>query len=310
MLLHLPLNHKFISLEKQIGRSTAVGSLELIWHLTATNAPEGDIGKISDQAIESYAGWEGKPGELIEILVELGFLDISPRYRLIIHNWHLHAPNWLKGKLKKQKRKIINPKERPEEKCKVITKDDVGEGRVEEGRVEPLRVAREKTEPAIWLDIARDYWEMVAAAFAACGQSITEPRRISVWARSLRLLHEQDGQRWENAQEVLKDTLARTGCFEMRYCVSPEQFRKHFSKLQAAVIDSANKKPPKSFQQQQREQNARAAAEISALLGEDSEDVEIFDVTTTNRERNAEAPEESNGNCKSALGFVRKDRNA
>ena len=38
-------------------RPTAIGYLELLWHFAAKYAPQGDIGKYSDERIEAALDW-------------------------------------------------------------------------------------------------------------------------------------------------------------------------------------------------------------------------------------------------------------
>lgn len=89
---------------------SAVGLLELLWHFTARYAPQGDIGKHSDKAIAKALYWQKRPGRtvipaefipnsgrittelwLISSLIRAEFMDISPKYRLVVHDWSDHA---------------------------------------------------------------------------------------------------------------------------------------------------------------------------------------------------------------------------
>jgi len=93
--------------------ATAVGLLELLWHFTADFAPQGDIGRFTDQRIEAACGWNGesenerakrlhlprwnRQGVLIQALVGAGWLDRSDEHRLVVHDWHIHADNTVKN---------------------------------------------------------------------------------------------------------------------------------------------------------------------------------------------------------------------
>lgn len=101
-------------------RPIVIGYLELLWHFTAEFAPQGDIGKYSDDRIEGAMDWNGKRGKLIEALVKSGWLDRgragvrpiraeagpkpdpsepeldrsqpeSGQSQLVVHDWHEHA---------------------------------------------------------------------------------------------------------------------------------------------------------------------------------------------------------------------------
>ena len=53
----------FKRLQRRLGVNTAqlVGHLELLWIATAKNAPEGDIGRFSNEDIAIACYWEGDP---------------------------------------------------------------------------------------------------------------------------------------------------------------------------------------------------------------------------------------------------------
>ena len=69
----------------------AVGILESLWHLTAREAPGGNIGKLSDEDIAFWIDWRGDHSELIKGLVSCGWLDEDAEFRLVVHDWHEHA---------------------------------------------------------------------------------------------------------------------------------------------------------------------------------------------------------------------------
>ena len=77
-----------------------IGHLELLWAFTGKYAPAGDIGRHSDGAIARACHWTGRPELFTLALREAGFIDADPTYRLTIHDWHDHAPRWVKSKLK------------------------------------------------------------------------------------------------------------------------------------------------------------------------------------------------------------------
>ncbi|HEX5464432.1 MAG TPA: hypothetical protein VFW88_06920 [Burkholderiales bacterium] len=74
---------------------TVIGHLELLWKFVAQHAPQGDIGKWPDAAIAGACCWEGEPPDFIEALIEHGYVETSDRYRLLVHDWHEHCPQWL-----------------------------------------------------------------------------------------------------------------------------------------------------------------------------------------------------------------------
>lgn len=85
-----------------------IGYLELLWHFTTQHAPQGDIGKWSDQAIARACQAEMPDGMtpdlFVQAFVDAGFIDVCSFRRLVIHDWHEHAPAWVAAKLKREKR--------------------------------------------------------------------------------------------------------------------------------------------------------------------------------------------------------------
>jgi hypothetical protein len=86
----------------RISRPQCVGHLELLWYGTSRNCPAGDIGRFTNEEIAVLVDWEGDPDELVNSLVETGWLDESPTHRLVVHDWADHAPTWLKGVVAKK----------------------------------------------------------------------------------------------------------------------------------------------------------------------------------------------------------------
>jgi len=94
---------KFKKLQRRLGvhKAQLVGMLELLWIATQKSAPRGDIGKFDDEEIAIEMGWDGDPETLILSLVECGWLDRCEDHRLVVHDWHEHAPRYLKGNISK-----------------------------------------------------------------------------------------------------------------------------------------------------------------------------------------------------------------
>lgn len=85
-----------------------VGVLESLWMFACRNAPEGDVGRWSNEDIAAAMEWDGDADELIAALVNERWLDESEEHRLVIHDWADHAPNWLKNNLKSHGKEIAN----------------------------------------------------------------------------------------------------------------------------------------------------------------------------------------------------------
>jgi len=75
----------------------AVGLLECLWHFTAHNTPDGGIGKYTDDDIAAVLEWEGAATELIEALIQSGWMDRHDNGSLWIHDWLDHCPTWVRG---------------------------------------------------------------------------------------------------------------------------------------------------------------------------------------------------------------------
>ena len=99
-------------------RPTAIGYLEMLWHMCAEYTPQGDIGKYSDDRIEAALDWTGQPGHLINCLVEAGWLDREPattkefvdndeeirhqwpgNRKVFVHHWRDHAEDSVRKRL-------------------------------------------------------------------------------------------------------------------------------------------------------------------------------------------------------------------
>lgn len=90
---------KFLKLKRRLALShwQTVGLLESLWLFTQVNTPHGDIGRYSNEDIAAAIEYEGDPDALIQHLVECRWLDNSELYRIVVHDWHQHAPNYIKG---------------------------------------------------------------------------------------------------------------------------------------------------------------------------------------------------------------------
>jgi hypothetical protein len=99
---------KFKRLSRRLGEGVrgTVGLLELLWVGTSKNCPEGDVGRFSNEEIAVMCDWEGNADELVAALLETGWLDACPEYRLVVHDWHDHAPNYVKGNMKRHKKEF------------------------------------------------------------------------------------------------------------------------------------------------------------------------------------------------------------
>lgn len=94
-----PKTHHFASL-LDVSRPTVIGHLELLWAFTGKNAPQGNIGKWPNGAIARACDWMGDPDKFVAALIGAKLADADPQHRVIVHDWHEHAPGWVRAKLK------------------------------------------------------------------------------------------------------------------------------------------------------------------------------------------------------------------
>ncbi|MCZ6651722.1 MAG: hypothetical protein O7D91_01660 [Planctomycetota bacterium] len=106
---------KFKKLRRALGDLLlyqAVGLLESLWQFTAADAPRGDIGKFTNEDIATAVEWQGDPDELIEALVETGWLDKSDEFRLVVHHWHEHCPDYLRKRVQRRGESFVTESNR------------------------------------------------------------------------------------------------------------------------------------------------------------------------------------------------------
>ncbi len=112
MALRAVIDHvKFNRLKALLGcnRATALGYLECLWHFTGRFAPQGNIGRYSDEEFEAWAEWTGEDGALVAALVKSKWVDVHPSCRLLVHDWHIHADDATKLALKRKNLNFILP---------------------------------------------------------------------------------------------------------------------------------------------------------------------------------------------------------
>lgn len=91
---------------------TAIGHLELLWAFTAKKAPQGNVGKWPPGAIAGACYWRGNPEAFTAALGAARFLDLDPDHGWCVHDWHDHAPRWVKAKLSRERLTFVMPKAR------------------------------------------------------------------------------------------------------------------------------------------------------------------------------------------------------
>jgi uncharacterized phage protein (TIGR02220 family) len=122
---------KFKRLQMKLGGLPlwqAKGLLESIWNLCATSTPCGNIGKFSNEDICASIEWHDDPDHLINTLVECGWLDECIENRLVVHNWNLHCPTYIKGNLAKHNKVFSIAKQPTKQPAKQPTNEGTKDG--------------------------------------------------------------------------------------------------------------------------------------------------------------------------------------
>lgn len=81
---------------------SAVGLLEMLWHFTAEFAPQGNVGRFSNQDIADALGWVECPDRLVDALLAARWIEQHKTHRLVVHDWHDHADDASHMKLARQ----------------------------------------------------------------------------------------------------------------------------------------------------------------------------------------------------------------
>ena len=83
----------------ELPKYAAVGLLQTLWTITAESTPRGDIGQFSNNQIAKRLEWDGDHDALISALVASRWLDANDDCRLYVHDWHVHAEDFIHRKL-------------------------------------------------------------------------------------------------------------------------------------------------------------------------------------------------------------------
>lgn len=97
-------------------RIEALGILTLLWDFTGEYAPQGNVGKFTNESIAEKCDWPAEDADrLINALVDAGWLDADDDgHRLIVHDWEEHCEQWVKKRVYRCGLQFVHPK-RPDE---------------------------------------------------------------------------------------------------------------------------------------------------------------------------------------------------
>lgn len=101
---------KFMRLKRKLALPhwQAVGLLESLWVFCMANAMDGAIGRHSNEDIAAALEWSGNPDQMIDALVDTGWLDRHPDARLCIHDWEEHCPTYVKGIMSRKGKSFVS----------------------------------------------------------------------------------------------------------------------------------------------------------------------------------------------------------
>ena len=101
---------KFMRLKRKLGllHWQAVGLLESLWVFCMANAMDGGIGRHNNEDIAAAMEWAGGADEMIDALVETGWLDRHPDCRLSVHDWEDHCPTYIKGIMSRKGKSFVS----------------------------------------------------------------------------------------------------------------------------------------------------------------------------------------------------------
>jgi hypothetical protein len=146
----VPDHPKFADLMAHLGRPkyVALGCLESIWHFTGRFTPAGNIGKYTDQAIEAWVGWDGDPGALMAALINSRWIDRNNAFRLVVHDWGMHADNATKLALKRAGKTFCTGARvaTPSQQCGDTVQQNETPSRLPEPEPVPVPVKKTKTK--------------------------------------------------------------------------------------------------------------------------------------------------------------------
>jgi hypothetical protein len=199
---------KFKRLQRSLAESQRgiVGLLELLWAGTAKNCPQGDIGRFENIDIAVICDWEGDPDKLINALVDCGWLDVSDDHRLVVHDWHEHAPTWVKGNLASSKKsfasrseiEVDETKDGPKDAAKEVAKDGAKEGAKEGAKPPTTKPSQAKPSQAQPHQAAHGWFGCLVVA----GECTCEPKAEKAVEIANKLVRLSDRKRLKYDREL------------------------------------------------------------------------------------------------------------
>jgi len=94
---------KALRRELKINHRKALGLLTMFWAWTAEFCPRGDVGRFTNEDIAESCLWAEDDCEtLVQALINTRFVDEHEDHRLVVHDWHHHAEEYVVKRLQRE----------------------------------------------------------------------------------------------------------------------------------------------------------------------------------------------------------------
>ena len=203
------------------------GYLVTLWLNVLRHSPDGDLEDWTEEDIEHYAGWEGKPGLLVPALIETAWIDIVDD-RAVIHDWDEHSERLHVAKVRKQARERQR-KHREKKKSRVtdalVTSDVTLDNAREEKRGEEKRGKEKRGDNSAVLGVFEHYRKYHPRAHKKPKSTMQEWKKIQA--------------RLNEGYSVEDLCLAIDGCHQSPYHMGENERNRKFDSLELIVRDSS-----------------------------------------------------------------------
>jgi hypothetical protein len=212
----------------QIDGVSLRGHLVTLWLNVLRHSPDGDLDDWSEDDIEHYAEWAGKPGIFVSSLIETAWIDIVDD-RAVIHDWAEHSENLHVARVRKQNRerqrkhrenKVVSPVSNA-----LVTRDVTLDNAREERRGEEKRGGEKRGDNPVVLGVFEHYRKYHPRAHKKPSSKMQE------WKKILTRLGEG-----YSAEDLC---LAIDGCHVSPYHMGENEGGRKFDSLELIVRDSS-----------------------------------------------------------------------
>ena len=203
----------------QVPRYVYVGLLETLWNFTSRFAPQGNIGKYTNEAICRFLEWKDDPTILINALVECRLLEHHSVHRLLVHDWEEHADQVVKRHLAKHKLAFIQS-----EASHVTYHQTSSPLPVPEPMPVPepsqSRTSASEWEPPVWTWKLDETYAPFVALYRGSGKAVIDEDFAAAWY-DWKILDFEQKQHRINA---LADNLQGNKYSDPNYIPAPKKF--------------------------------------------------------------------------------------